>query len=295
MLKLKLFKFKMKEFFSLYILVFLTTLCSGQSGLTVFLPEKDELPGWVISGDVLEYEKEDLISMLDGGAALYHEYGFKEVMTVNFSNNEGKAINLHVYRMKYSFASYALYLQKSVGSEKMKEIGNDGFVSDYSLGFWKHHYFAIVNSNQAGIEISKGMEDIARIVESRIKNSGKWPDIISKVDNDVGKVTLIRGKISLSNVYFFSTKDVFRAQEGVAYEKDDLIEIILKYSSNYESIQRLGEVAGVLSRERRFNQFRMTGDYSFEMYDLQGNNIEIEAEGRYLLIDIEKNITTVMD
>jgi hypothetical protein len=32
----------------------------------------------------------------------------------------------------------------------------------------------------------------------------------------------------------------------------------------------------------------MTGEYSFQMLDLKGNNIEIEADGKYLLIDIEK-------
>jgi uncharacterized protein YuzE len=256
----------------------------GQTGLKALLPTEDEAPGWRVAGETREYSGDNLFSLINGGANLYLEYGFVEVIAASVVNEQGEELKLEIYRMGDSFGANAVYLQKRSGASDSYSVGNDAFINGGSLGFWKHHYFALIRSDKESESVIEGMKMVADIVASRIRPKGQIPDLSKKFNNRPGRVTLLRGKIALSNIYYFTTTDVFRIEEGVAIEEPGRIEIWLLYDNSHITIQRLGEVAGILSRETRFTSFMMSGDQSFRLEDKKGNIIDIEATGKYLKI-----------
>ena len=265
----------------------------AQTGLKAFLPKEDEMEGWKISSKVSEYKGEDLIFFVNREADLYHEFGFVEVMATSFSNDLGEELSFELYRMKDIYASYGIYLLKSEGmDEKYDKAGKDAFLDDKSLVLWKHHYIAVIKGDYASSSASLGMDLLAEIVDSRIKIPGRWPAISHTFRNSPGNITLLRGKIGLQNVYYFTSKNVFRIEEGYAIEKQGLTDIHLKYSDSHKTIQRFGEVAGVLSREKRFSGFAMVGSTAFRMVDENGSDISVEADNNYLNIRIQKNVIT---
>ncbi len=280
------------------ILLQLLLILSGshtfaQTGLKAFLPKDDEMEGWKLSAEVSEYKGEELIFFVNREADLYHEFGFVEVMSTSFSNDRDEELTFELYRMKDIYASYGIYLLKSEGmDEKYEKAGKDAFVDENELVLWKHHYIAVIKGDYTSSSASLGMELLADIVDSRIKIPGRWPTISHTFRNSPGNIILLRGKIGLQNVYYFTSKDVFRIEEGYAIEKQGLTDIHLKYSDSFTTIQRFGEVAGVLSMEKRFSGFAMVGNTAFRMIDEKGSDISIEADNNYLNIRIQRNVIT---
>jgi hypothetical protein len=278
---------------ALLLIIIPGSLSLAQTGLKAFLPKEDEMEGWRLSDKVSEYKGEDLIFFVNREADLYHEFGFVEVMATSFRNDFDEELTFELYRMKDVYASYGIYLLKSEGmKEKYDKAGKDAFMDNNSLVLWKHHYIAVIKGDYTSENTSNGMDQLAGIVDSRIKIPGRWPTISHTFRNSPGNITLLRGKIGLQNVYYFTSKNVFRIEEGYAIEKQGLTDIHLKYSDSHTTIQRFGEVAGVLSREKRFSGFAMVGNTAFRMMDENGSDISVEADNNYLNIRIQKNVIT---
>ncbi|MFN2379392.1 MAG: hypothetical protein ABR519_04185, partial [Bacteroidales bacterium] len=124
-------------------------------------------------------------------------------------------------------------------------------------------------------------------VENRIKQDGRLPSVATAFSDRNGSITLLRGKIALSNIYYFSSRDIFVIEEGIAVEENGVKEIWLHYSDHGKPVQRLGEVSALLSTDARFTGFTMSGKQSVTLSDKRGNRIDIEASGNYLKIKIE--------
>ncbi|MCK7579399.1 MAG: hypothetical protein MZV65_29205 [Chromatiales bacterium] len=52
------------------------------------------MPGWRPDGDIQRYAGEDLFVYIDGGAEIYHEYGFRRVVARDYRNAAGKSVTL---------------------------------------------------------------------------------------------------------------------------------------------------------------------------------------------------------
>ena len=282
---------KMSRAFLLSLLLTLVALpLASQTGLKAFLPAEDEMPGWKTGDEVKIYKGSELIFFVNREADLLKEYGFEEVMAAELVNERGEEIELEIYRMTDVYASYGVYLLKSDGLEWEYDAGNESVMSNNSLVLWKHHYIAVIrNKDEKGADDTGSLTALADIIDSRIRIPGRWPKISHTFRDAPGRITLIRGKIALQNIYYFTSKDVFRIEEGYAIEKPGQTDIFLKYGDSFTSIRRFGEVAGVLSREKKFSGFTMVGETSFRMRDTDGNDISVESEDNYLNIRIRAN------
>jgi hypothetical protein len=259
---------------------------AAQTGPAALLPSAGEIEGWEVNGDPVVYGGDDLFFLINGGADIYYEYGFREVIAASLTNPGGEEIKLEIYRMKDSFAAYAVFLQQSAGSDIGETAGSSSFINSGSLGLWKHHYFILMRSNRENSTVTDGMRLIAGSVERRIKQEGRLPDIVSSFNSRSGRITLLRGKIALSNIYYFSSRDIFMIEEGIAIEENGIKEIWLQYSDPGKPVQLLAEVSALLGSDNRFTGFAMTGEQSFTLSDKRGNRIDIEASGSLLKIRV---------
>ena len=264
----------------------------SQTGLKAFMPRNEEFPGWQVSSEAREYKGEEIIFATNREADLYHEFGFMGVLNSSFRNEANNSLKLEIFRMRDVYATYGVYLHKIDGLSEKYAVGNEAFIDDNTLVLWKHHYVAVIKGDKSSPELTEGMKMLADIIDSRIKIPGRWRKISHTFRDSPGKVTLLRGKYGLQNIYFFTSKDVFRIEEGYAIEKPGLTDIHLIYSDSFTSIRRFSDIAGVLSREKRFSGFTMVGRTAFQMYDHQGNDISIESENNTLNIRIQKNVIT---
>ncbi len=59
----------------------------------------NEIEDWKKQGASDLYRGEDLFHYINGGAEIYHEYGFEQVLVQDYANLNGKSISLEIFEM----------------------------------------------------------------------------------------------------------------------------------------------------------------------------------------------------
>jgi hypothetical protein len=206
---------------------------------------------------------------------------------MDYYSFSGKVINIQVYTMENTFGSYGIFLMKSKGEKVFREFGNTCFEKAKNFVFWKQYYLVMMKSEYSGDTISGGFKLMSGIIDSKIKSKGLFPDIMRLSDNKAGNITIFKGPLAMSGIYYFGPLNVFYINEGIAIENDDNMEIILKYSDNSEAVRRFSDAAGILSAMSKYSGFVMAGDYSFEMKDKEGKTLTFSVFDNCLKIKIK--------
>ncbi|HUV31397.1 MAG TPA: DUF6599 family protein [Acidobacteriota bacterium] len=84
-------------------------LAAGGIAAEIVYPGDDFVPGWKTAGQTLRFVKNDLYGYIDGGAELFHEYGFEDLLVQHYVRGEDE-ISLEVYRMASPESALGIYL-----------------------------------------------------------------------------------------------------------------------------------------------------------------------------------------
>jgi hypothetical protein len=145
-----------------------------------------------------------------------------------------------------------------------------------------------MTSETTGDTISEGFRQMAAYIDSKIRSRGNMPAILGYSKYKKGDVTLFRGPLGLSEIYYFGPRNIFFADEGIAIENNNETEIFFKYSDNNEAVWRFSETAGLLSGMSRFSDFKMTGEYTFELKDIEGRVLSVSVSDSCLHVTIRQ-------
>jgi hypothetical protein len=111
----------------------------NSASLARYLPDAGEIEGWSLAFVPEEAEGDDLFLLIDGGAELYHEYGFKRALLMEYSG-QGKGsrkINIEMYQMRDPFSAYGIFSFKAGARGEKLNIGSGAVLEDYYLNFYK--------------------------------------------------------------------------------------------------------------------------------------------------------------
>jgi hypothetical protein len=186
--------------------------------LLKFLPSSGEVGDWQRDDVFQEYRGEDLYEYINGGAEIYHDYGFKQVVVQDFKNRNGKAISIEIFEMEDAESAFGIYTFKTRSEEKKVPLGSDGQLSDYYLNFWKGNLLITITGFDEDVETMEGLQELARAVDAKIKKEGERPRLVSVLPEDGLYPTSIKyfqGNLGLYNSYPFFTQDVFQLKEGI--------------------------------------------------------------------------------
>lgn len=277
----------MRTAFISFILALSVFSLYSQTGPGAMLPEDKDIPGWRPAGELKIYSPENLRSLEADDTPLILEYGFRWVVERDYYNYSGKQIKVKVYTMDNTFGSYGLFLQRSKGKKVFQDFGNSTVAGPDSFCFWKHYYYIKMESATQGDTISEGFRQIAGFIDSRIRTKGLFPEIMGLSGEKPGNITIFKGPLALSNIYYFSPLDVFGIREGIAIENGDTKEITFKYEDNNEAVRRFSDAAGILGSMTKFKEFIMVGDFSFAMHDKEGKTLVFKVVDDCLSITIK--------
>jgi hypothetical protein len=272
---------------SIIIFIIVCLESAGQTGPGAMLPGKDNIPGWKTAAENKIWGKESLKKFAGEESEIVNEFGFDYAVEQNYYNFKNKLINVKVYVMNNSFGSCGLFMRYSRNQKIAKEYGNSSYLKKGEYGFWKHLYFVKLTSGASGDTITEGFRMIASYIDSKIRSKGTIPEIIGSSEGKPGTVTIFRGPLALSEIYYFSPLNIFFVEEGIAIVNGDRKEIILKYSDNDKAIKRFSEVAAILSGMSKFSDFVMIENFSFAMKDRERKNIVFRVADNYLNITIK--------
>lgn len=244
--------------------------------LVKFLPGRADLQGWAPKDKPQLYKGDDLFLYIDGGAEIFHEYGFRQVITQDYANPAGKTMTLDIFEMATSECAYGMYSFKIGAKGKSLPIGQDASLEDYYLHFWKGRCLVTITGPDGGPDSLSGIERIGRSVDARISLEGPrpaLPGILPKTWSGTGRTVYVRGLLGLQNIFTFFARDVFLFKEGVASDHGLLKVFVLRYSDAEEGRKRFAAVKEAFRKASAYRDFQELPGGIFKVADAKGNAI----------------------
>lgn len=256
-----------------------------------YLPESGAIAGWVLSDAPKTYRGDELFMMIDGGADIYHEYGFVQVVASDYANGNGKSIRVEIYEMESPAAAYGIYSFKIGEEGKAPAIGQEALLEDYYLNFWKGNLLVTVVGSDADEQTVRGVLALAEAVDARLSRTGKRPALAEMLIHEpvaFSRPTYVRGSIGVINSYIFDTEDIFSVREGMIGTVDDCQALVFRYPDDGESFRIYENATARLAVSSRFKD----GARHADQYSMVGRSREfvlINRTGPYIAIVIGRN------
>ena len=259
-----------------------------QQELLKYLPREGKTGEWRRDGLPQEYRGEDLYSYINGGAEIYHEYGFKQVIVQDYIKKNGKSISLEIFEMASSESAYGIYTFKTNQEGEELALGDKAQLADYYMNFWKGYFLVTLTGFDEDEETVKGLKEIAQAVDAKIKSRGKEPAFVSllpKKDLIEQSIKYFKGNLGLYNSYPFFAQDVFSIEEGIKGDyKAGYSVFIISYRANEESKKKFNAVKTSFKESQKYKNFKLVDEKLFQVEDIKGKLIFISHSKKCFLI-----------
>ncbi|MBU0983480.1 MAG: hypothetical protein KKA42_06395 [candidate division Zixibacteria bacterium] len=191
--------------------VVLLFVCFSFAAAEVDIPPDNFVEGWQKSEDLLRFVGHDLYGHIDGGAELFHEFGFEQLLVQRYAQGDNE-IDLEIYQMTEPTAALGIYLMKC-GTEKPLpglEMRNSGGASQILL--LKDRFFIQLNNFLGDSTLIPAMTTLARQVTAGLPDrqplvvmDGLPPEGLMS-----GSARIIRGPYGLQPIYTFGKGDILQ-------------------------------------------------------------------------------------
>jgi hypothetical protein len=275
--------------------VFLALSAFGDD-LTRFLPEDGEIGTWRRQRPVQHFAGEDLYEYIDGGAEIYHEYGFKQVIVQDYVNAERKSLSVEIFEMMSPESAFGMYAFKTNARDEVVPLGNEGRLADYYLNFWKGPFLITLTGFDETGETVEGLLAIARAVDSKLVKveRGEKPTmayLLPSENLEAGSLKYFKGLLGLRSSHPFFSLEIVGFEEGIKGDYTDGLSLfIIRFREEEECRKSFG---------RLYEKYvKLSGDEEHEdrgtflAGDSRGRRFFISSLKSYLLIgmgDIDRS------
>ncbi len=256
--------------------------------LSGYLPASGEVAGWKPSEAPKNYRGDKLFVMINGGADIYHEYGFTQVLSAEYADASGKSLTLEIYEMESPAAAYGIYTFTIGAGGKALAIGQEALLEDYYLHFWKGNLLVTVIGQDSEEGTVQGVVALAKAVDGRIAKRGERPGLAGLLLSEplaFSRPKYVRGSLGVMSSYLFATENIFRVREGMIGAVNDCQAFVFRYADEGESAgaydhatASLGVSPKYMSRARQGKRYSMVGR--------EKELVVIHQAGRYIAIVI---------
>ena len=205
--------------------VLLLLLLSGWTSSNPPLPGDDAAHDWKRSGKFRHFVKTDLYNHINGGAELFHEFGFEEVFVQRYANGEME-ITVEMYRMSDAVASLGIYLMKSGKETPLDSLPVRHSADRYGFIMVRGDWFIQIHNPDglsAAVPAIKTYAEfwIDHIAESSVSSPVSALPNSRRVE---GSVRLFRGPYALESIYTFGSGDILSLKNKVCGVAADYME-----------------------------------------------------------------------
>jgi hypothetical protein len=175
---------------------------------TVLIPD-EFAPGWTKSESLLRFVKNDLYGHIDGGAELFHELGFDELLVQRYMKGE-QELSLEIYVMSSPESALGIYLTKCGKEKRNPAIKARHTANRTQFTLLKSNYFIQINNTYGDSAVVPDMVTLAnRVIETIPEGkSVNLFGILPKEDLVTGSELLVRGQYGLQPIFTFGPGDI---------------------------------------------------------------------------------------
>jgi hypothetical protein len=127
-----------------------------------------DLDDWRLDGEPAVYVGDTLYELIDGGAEVYHRFGFVQALAAQYSDDGGRGISLEVFEMRDVDGAQKIYSDKTGGSGDPIDIGDEGAGEDYYLNFRTGRYLVTITGFDSDAATTDGILVLARAVAEEL-------------------------------------------------------------------------------------------------------------------------------
>lgn len=255
-----------------------------------YLPDESQLSGWETLGEPQTAEGDDLFLLINGGAEIYHEYGFARAVMHSYVRGE-KSVNLEVYEMEDVASAYGAYSFKTGREGESVAVGTESRFEDYYLNFWKGNVVVTLIGFDTDQETREAILMLARSVEGKITQEGARPELVEllpeySIGGDRAHLTYVEGNLALMNRYRFANGNVFDVRRGVVADYGDHLTFLFLYEDETQTFDRVAIAADLLASSGLYSD--VTADeLGFTGWDRGGRFLLLRPVGRFAVVCVD--------
>ncbi len=256
--------------------------------------DSDYLPGakfgsdWQLVDSIVHYKGDDLFYLIDGGAAVFLEYGFSDVSEAEYKNPDGLKIRAEVYRMADAQAAYGIYSLKKSPEEKSLALGQAAVSGGNYIFGWKGDVFVVISGDGDSTQLTRPLSDMAKTIFEKVETEGKIPVLVSglPVENAIiGSEVYFKGDIALSNIYSFGQDAVMGYRDGVSAKYKNGRSFLFDYSDENACREGYQKTREAFRQSKRFTGFKEMQD-GFCMIDRKGQSVVFQLSDKQIKVTI---------
>ena len=140
----------------------------GAEVLFDLLPSESQLQGWQLDDTPQTAVGFELYKLINGGAEIYMQAGFKQAIMATYRNSAGKLMNLEIYEMTSVEGAVDVFKQKIGKQGKKVSIGMAALLEDYFMNFYQGPYQVTLSGDDAEAETVSVLLELAHMVAGRL-------------------------------------------------------------------------------------------------------------------------------
>jgi hypothetical protein len=258
--------------------------------------------GWTLEGEADVYPGEGLYEHINGGADIYHEYGFVTLIVQRYTNQD-KSISVEIYHMGDPPGAFGIYSYNRHPALSPADVGGDGVIHDSGAYFWRDRYYVDISKMGAADIAADEFLALAKAIDEDIGTSASEPEIMKlpPSENMVERSAVFaRGRLGINNQVYVAPENLFGLERGEAA-------VIARYKlgqsefsvivAEYESAAACGEAFKRL--RAHFLGEESALEKEFAVAPKPGKHHAVREAGTRLLFvanaDSETNALTMLD
>jgi hypothetical protein len=225
------------------IYVVMISMVAGFAG-EITLPS-DFGQGWRADKPARHFRGKNLYGYINGGAELYLEFGFKNLIIKKYINGDNK-LELELYQMINPDAALGIYLMKAGKEISIDNIGARNTANSYQILITKGEYFIQINNFSGDKNNQMAMISLSQKVLKQI-NTSERHNLFSYLPEEKmipGTQLLFCGAYGLQAIYTFGKGDIFKlegrifgvAADYISEAGNTITRLIIPYPEEMDAI-----------------------------------------------------------
>lgn len=272
------------------IKIFLVGIALSQNvlpqGSNDLFPEKAN--GWNKYNPSKTYTGDKLFVLIDGGADLFFEYGFKQVITQRYINGE-RSIDAEIYEMNDSSSAFGIFSLQTFRTGERIKFNSEASAGEGFMLFWKGKYYVSLSmrASETSAEDINDLLQIANAIDSKMKAAGK-PELAALLSEQFNtKIVYVKGNLGLYNLHVPEVEDLVIVKEGFYFEKDSVKIFTFLFESEDDASKQFSHSYEILKSNSVYKQLSYsTNSFTFQN-DSDESLISVNS-GKYLITYIAK-------
>lgn len=197
---------------------------------------------WSAESEPEVYTGDDLFIYINGGAEIYHEYGFVQVAVQRYRRGDDN-VSVEIYTMEGDAFGIYSFARSSKGHAV--NLGDGATSADYYMHVWSGPDLAVITAENEFEDLGEAVSEIATAVAGCLQPGGVEPGLLDQLPREgrgTGSEIHFSGRLAFMNVTRPAALLFTGFEEGAAarYESGEQI-VVLRWNDEAAAIQALQE------------------------------------------------------